>query len=490
MPESIGGDGSGEAPFFNVVQTYRQGYQYGGKLLREKVLRWDEEHSKDQDGNPYLWAETPDKLDHKLKEAEKSCWKCGEQLDGFFKGNKEGGYEPDEHNDHDEGPEPPDDLIDEPEPRAQPSSLRDVRREGNTQSGCDWAGNPVSWKPSGTKSNQIVRLSQVEDAPVEWLWHAWLALQAVGLLQGEPGQGKTQLLLLITACITRGLPMPDGSRGATFGKPANVLIFTNEDTKGLIKSRLRVLGADLDRVVVLTPADVDLSLPSGRFELEAFIAAISPALVVIDPIHAFVDEGINLESAKMALVINALSRLAVKWNLSVVLVQHKTKTYTKKLLTQGIGSVTIGGGARFALNIAPFNGVKVIKSAKISWATPPEDLYYKIESATDEWIKPDGEFVKTEVSKVVMIDKPGKDVVPAAKGEPAAQDQAKVIETLREADQWMSRKALAKVTGMKKAGGEPTQALIDAVTALTEGGYIVERKGKRDLREYHLPLDD
>jgi hypothetical protein len=298
------------------------------------------------------------------------------------------------------------------------------------------------------------------------------------------------MLLAIAACITRGWKMPDRSKGVTHGRPANVIFITTEDTRQLIKARMIALGCDLKKVRVITATEAQVLLPGGMNALEALIASYPPALLVLDPLDAILDDKINLEKATdMRRVITSLTRMAVTWHMAVTLVQHKTKRYSNKLLTQGIGSVAIGGGARFAFNIAPTNGVKVVKSSKNNWAKRPDDLCYRIEPATVEQVLPGGEIREEQVSKVIFVDKPGKDVVPAAQDDPAAKDQAKVIEALRATGEWMTRKALAKATDMMKTDGQANDALINALTALVAGTFVVEQKGKRGVRHYSLPVE-
>jgi RecA-family ATPase len=94
------------------------------------------------------------------------------------------------------------------------------------------------------------------------------------------------------------------------------------------------------------PAQADL--------LEAALAQAGAKLVVIDPIRAFLDQGIataNGHSVRRALP--PLARLADRYACAILLVRHLTKSGSARPLYRGGGSIGILGACRSAWLIAP-----------------------------------------------------------------------------------------------------------------------------------------
>lgn len=95
---------------------------------------------------------------------------------------------------------------------------------------------------------RVVRLrcgADITPQPITWLWYGWLPAGKLTILAGSAGTGKTTLALGFAAAVTTGGCWPDG---AAHGKPANVLIWSSEDSADdTLVPRLIASGADLKR---------------------------------------------------------------------------------------------------------------------------------------------------------------------------------------------------------------------------------------------------
>src|SRR5439155_23169534 len=98
----------------------------------------------------------------------------------------------------------------------------------------------------------VIPLSQVPPVALQWLWHPWIPSGKVTVLDGDPGLGKSSLLLDLAARVTRGLAMPDGGPVALPSPPAgiraagDVTLLTAEDSLAdTVRPRLEAAGADL-----------------------------------------------------------------------------------------------------------------------------------------------------------------------------------------------------------------------------------------------------
>jgi transcriptional regulator with AAA-type ATPase domain len=53
----------------------------------------------------------------------------------------------------------------------------------------------------------ITCMADVAPQKVSWLWHPYIPLGKVTLMEGDPGLGKTFIALAITAAVTRCWPL-------------------------------------------------------------------------------------------------------------------------------------------------------------------------------------------------------------------------------------------------------------------------------------------
>src|SRR5262249_62197301 len=91
----------------------------------------------------------------------------------------------------------------------------------------------------------VVTLADVKETSVSWIWPGWIPRKKIPILDGDPGLGKSTLLLDIAARVSTGRAMPDGSPG----EPGHVLLMSAEDSlEDTIKPRLLAAGADMGAV--------------------------------------------------------------------------------------------------------------------------------------------------------------------------------------------------------------------------------------------------
>lgn len=146
------------------------------------------------------------------------------------------------------------------------------------------------------KAEPGLRLINMEDVAVEqveWLFYPFIPYGKVTIIQGDPGEGKTTMVLQIIAKkVTKGEPVlteKDGEEKTTeqIGEPVNVIYQTAEDGLGdTIKPRLLSAGADCSKVLVIDDSDQPLTMLDER--LEQAIRQTNSRLVVLDPIQSLI----------------------------------------------------------------------------------------------------------------------------------------------------------------------------------------------------------
>ena len=237
----------------------------------------------------------------------------------------------------------------------------------------------------------VRRLADVQPEAVMWLWPGWLPRGKLALLDGDPGLGKSLITLDLAARVTTGAPMPDGTGG---GEPAGVVILTAEDDlSDTVRPRLDAAGADVSKIAALTAVrrTTDgggevLDTPT-LLDLEALrqaIAFVSAALVIIDPLMAYLPGQVDSHRDQdVRRVLAPLAALAAETNAAVLVVRHLSKTTVGNPLYRGGGSIGIMGAARAGLIVGkdpedPTGEQRVLAVTKCNLAAPPPGLAYRL----------------------------------------------------------------------------------------------------------------
>lgn len=191
--------------------------------------------------------------------------------------------------------------------------------------------------------------SNVKASEVEWIWYPYIPCGKITMLQGDPGEGKSTLIIHIASILTKGGYLPDGQK---IKKPEMVIYQCSEDGKGdTIKPRLEQAGADCNRVAFIKEDNGELTLEDER--IKNAIIQIGAKMVVLDPIQAFIGHNGNMANAvKMRETLSKLSKVAEETNCAIILVGHMTKTNGGKQIYRGLGSIDIAATARSILMVS------------------------------------------------------------------------------------------------------------------------------------------
>ena len=73
---------------------------------------------------------------------------------------------------------------------------------------------------------KMIRMSEVESQEVKWLWYPFIPYGKLAIIQGDPGDGKTTLVLNIAAKLSKGESL---DRDMNVQEPVNVIYQTAED---------------------------------------------------------------------------------------------------------------------------------------------------------------------------------------------------------------------------------------------------------------------
>ncbi len=237
---------------------------------------------------------------------------------------------------------------------------------------------------AGDPSLLIESFAALACRPVTWLWQERLGRGKLAIFDGDPGLGKSLVTLDLCARVSTGRPFPDGGPAP---EPANVLIFHGEDTsEDVVNPRLESLGADRSRIFhVHRHNDLGpepLCFPAHLHLLEQALQRVRPALVVFDPIMAFLDRTVSTgDDPSVRRVLAPLAYLAEKYDCVIILVRHLNKNAGKRSLYRGAGSIAFLALCRSAWLFArdPRNASQaVIAQVKNNLAPPQPSLVYEV----------------------------------------------------------------------------------------------------------------
>lgn len=220
-----------------------------------------------------------------------------------------------------------------------------------------------------------------------FLWGPYLPIGDYTVMMAEGGTGKTMLCCKIAAAVSTGTPLP----GAAEQESRNVLIISAEDGGEVIKKRLAASGADLTRVYILDrDTSAGLSLVDGYDEFAATVQTYHPALVIIDPWHAFLGPDLNINKANaLRPILQGVANLAKMCNCAIILVSHINKaTQGENANNAATGSVDFINAARSAVRIVfdEDRANRIMVHTKSNYAEyGPSVRYYINDEGGVEW---------------------------------------------------------------------------------------------------------
>ena len=232
-------------------------------------------------------------------------------------------------------------------------------------------------EPSKPETVKIIRMSDVELTPVEWLWKPYLPFGKLSVLQGNPGEGKTYFAMHLAAACTNGKLLPNMERM----EPFNVIYQTAEDGLGdTVKPRLIEAGADLDRVLVIDDSDVQLTLSDER--IEKAIIENNARLVIIDPIQAYLGADVDMNRAnEVRPIFMRLGQVAQRTGCAILLIGHLNKAAGMQSLQRGLGSIDIAAAVRSVMFIGKLKhdpSMRILTHEKSSLAPPGMSLAFSL----------------------------------------------------------------------------------------------------------------
>ena len=256
---------------------------------------------------------------------------------------------------------------------------------------CRHAADYPNRKARTAQLPALTCLADVEPKTVQWLWRQRIARGKLTILAGEPGLGKSTITLDITARVSAARGWPDCDDQ---DEPANVILLSAEDDAAdTTLPRLIAAGADRGRIHIMSAVHMDpenpeaissFTLTKNLPALEAAIMQLSPALVVIDPVTAYLGGTDSHKNADVRALLAPLAALAGKYNVAILIVSHLNKSAGASAMSRVTGSGAFVAAARAAWVVAkdkedPTGGRRLFLPAKNNLGRDSSGLAYTLE---------------------------------------------------------------------------------------------------------------
>jgi hypothetical protein len=215
----------------------------------------------------------------------------------------------------------------------------------------------------------VVRASELEEKPIEWLWKGRFQRGAINLFVSPPKSGKSTLTAMMAATVSKGAPWPHGpklpSEKLTCAELGDVVMVCYEDDlERTVLPRLKAAQADMERIHfvrgIARPAagkrgDTSLQpvdLAKHFDAIAELVQRTGAKLLVVDPVMSGFAAGKDTNADnEVRAVLGPFVTLAEQTRVCVVFVTHTNKRGEGTALDSAMGSRAFTGLPRAVMGI-------------------------------------------------------------------------------------------------------------------------------------------
>jgi phage/plasmid primase-like uncharacterized protein len=236
-----------------------------------------------------------------------------------------------------------------------------------------------------------------QPAPIKWLVKNWIQDDALCMVHGPSGGGKTFVVLDWMLHIASGKPTWQGNKV----RDGHMVYLAGEGHHGL-RSRIAAWKHHNQVQSVnmwISKAGCDLNTPEGYLKVVSAIRSlnIAPDVITVDTLHRFMagDENSSQDAKTM---LDACAGLMAEFNCTVILVHHTG--VSEEAQHRARGSSAWRGALDIEISVVPAKGDKSIEivQRKSKDAEMAQTVFVDLESvAIPNWFDEDGEPVTSAV---------------------------------------------------------------------------------------------
>ncbi|MES2208907.1 MAG: AAA family ATPase [Chloroflexota bacterium] len=220
-----------------------------------------------------------------------------------------------------------------------------------------------------------LNLASVTARAIDWLWPGYVPRGKVTILDGDPGLGKSTVLIDLASRASIGGQTPTGE---PLGPFSTIYATAEDDPADTILPRVLKAGGDPSRFTIVRK----MSLPDDVHRLGRLIRRERAELLIVDPLVAYLADGVRTNvDHNVRRALEPLAAMAAEVSCSVIAIRHLNKRPGDDAIYRGGGSIGFTGLARSVLAVGrdPDDADRVILAAvKLNVARRPASLAYRI----------------------------------------------------------------------------------------------------------------
>ena len=197
---------------------------------------------------------------------------------------------------------------------------------------------------------ETITASEIEPKEVKWLWYPYIPFGKITLIQGDPGCGKSSLMLTMAAMLTQGKLLPFADPEDEL-EPMKVIYQTTEDdADDTIVPRFLSAGGNTSNLVFIKEDKQHLTFGDNR--IKEAILKHGAKLLILDPLSAYIGDGCSINQApEVRKEFNHLIGVAKETDCAIIIVAHMNKMRETSPLYRTVGSIDVAGAVRSIIGV-------------------------------------------------------------------------------------------------------------------------------------------
>ena len=240
--------------------------------------------------------------------------------------------------------------------------------------------NSVSERSDYNPELDLICLDEIKTKSVDWLWKPYIPLGYITIVVGDPGVGKSYLLVDLCSRITNGQAFPFNDENDEKTIQGKIIFQNGEDgIEDTVKERFETCNANLKNVYIINEIENPIFSLEDLDRFENALKQIRPKLIIIDPVQRYIGN-ISMNSAnEVRNILAPIGNLALKYNCSIILVMHETKSKNTGTLYRALGSIDFVGIARSMLTLSiNDDGTRCISHTKSTKGKKGDSISFNI----------------------------------------------------------------------------------------------------------------